>query len=67
MLIDKTNPEFNDVPSHLDGQILLERTVSPDGQATGWLTISSALANELKAKTDAELEATGYLKYKSEM
>lgn len=66
MLIDKSNPEFADVPAQLDGQVLLERTTSPDGQHTGWLTISVALANELKLKTDAELEAMGYLRYKND-
>jgi hypothetical protein len=64
MLIDKTNPEFSDVPESLNGEVLLERTVDAKGRPTGFLTASVEAVRALKGKTDAELSAMGWLKYK---
>ncbi|MBI5237707.1 MAG: hypothetical protein HY887_04720, partial [Deltaproteobacteria bacterium] len=55
MLIDKTKPEFDDVPVTLNGEILLERTVDADGKPLGFLTAKADFVKNLKTKADAEL------------
>lgn len=64
MLIDKTKAEFSDVPDSLDGEVLLERVFDEGGDLMGYITASQGAIAAMKAKTDAELEAAGWLKYK---
>ncbi len=64
MLIDKTRPEFIDVPESLDGEVLLERVYDPGGALMGYITASKESAAAMKTKSDAELEEAGWLRYK---
>lgn len=65
MIIDKTKSEFADVPETLNGEVLLERTVDSNGNPSGFLTAPVSVVVALRTKTDAELEATGWLKHKA--
>lgn len=58
MIIDNKKPAFEDLPDSLNGQVLLERGKN------GFLTATIEAVNAMKGKTDAELSAAGWLKYK---
>ncbi len=64
MVIDKKDPQFSDVPATLDGEVLLERLRDGDGNPVGFLTAPVETVAALKTKTDEELSAMGWIKYK---
>lgn len=63
-IIDVTDVKFKDIPLTLDGEVLLERTLDNNGNISGYLTIPVDKIMSLKGKTDAELDAIGWEKYK---
>ena len=52
MIIDKTKPEFSDVPMTLNGEVLLERTVDDNGNPSGFLTTTVDVVKKFQGKTD---------------
>mgnify|MGYP001570046108 CR=1 FL=1 len=63
-IIDVTMEEFNDLPLSLDGEVLLERTLDNNGNVSGYLTISVDKIMTIKTKSDMEIEAIGWGKFK---
>ncbi len=64
MIINKQDPRFSDVPASLDGEVLLERVRDGSGRLVGFITAPVSVVMALKTKTDAELTASGWIKYK---
>ena len=62
--IDVTMEEFNDLPLSLDGEVLLEKTLDDKGNISGYLTISVDKIMAIKSKSDVEIEAIGWGKFK---
>ena len=63
-IIDITLEEFKDVPTTLNGEVLLERTKDSKGNLSGYLTITVDKTMLMKDKTDEELVKLGWDKYK---
>lgn len=63
-IIDISDENFKGVPTTLDGEVLLEKTVDDNGNFSGYLTISVDKIMSLKTKSDIELEKIGWTKYK---
>lgn len=64
-IIDILKEEYKEFPITLDGEVLLEKTYDSRGNFSGYLTTKKETILEMKKLTDAELEASGGLKYKN--
>ncbi len=63
MIIDRTKPEFSDVPEGLEGEVLLERVRDRNGRLVGYLTVDVDTVRGLKNRTPEEIERMGLFKY----
>lgn len=67
-LIDKTKKEFKDVPTSLDGEVLLEKTKDTQGNITGYLTVKPEFLKHLsETMTQVELKTAGYGKFQRQL
>jgi hypothetical protein len=65
MIIDKSKPEFKDVPDSLEGEVLLERVVDGNGKPVGFITATVETVEKMKAKPNGERKSLGWEKYNS--
>lgn len=63
-IIDVSDAKFKGVPITLDGEVLLEKTLDNNGNISGYLTISVDKIMTIKIKSDVEIEAIGWGKFK---
>lgn len=61
-IIDRANPDFDDVPDTLVGEVLLER---PAGPAGGWITCPVEVVHEFKQATAPQRAARGWGQYET--
>lgn len=64
MIIDKNDLRFADVPTTLEGDVLLEEVKDGAGATLGYITAPAETVRALKGKTNAKLKQLGWFKYK---
>ena len=63
-IIDVSDTKFEGIPISLDGEVLIEKTFDNNGNISGYLTISVDKIMTIKSKSDVEIEAIGWGKFK---
>lgn len=65
MIINKSDATQVDIPTELDGEVLLDTQVNKFGTVTVYITASQETCDQMRKSTPGDREAAGWDKYQS--